>query len=76
MKNVEFFIYKDLNVCYNICMKRKIRLTDKTTGKIIEGEIEVRNLDHFQAQLRNKAKVFKSKKGKGSYTRKAKHKTF
>lgn len=57
-------------------MKRKIKLTDKTTGKVTEGTITIRNFDHFQAQLSNKAKVFKPKKGKGSFKRNKRIETF
>ena len=52
-------------------MKRKIKVVDKVSGKVIEGETEIRNLDHFDIQLRNRAQVFKNKK---AYTRKKKHK--
>lgn len=37
-------------------------------------DLHVRNEMHFQTQLSTHAQVFKSKKGKGSYTRKQKHK--
>lgn len=52
-------------------MKRKIKVTDKTTGKVTEGEVEIRNLDHFNVQLHTKPAVFKDKT---KYTRKQKHK--
>ena len=32
------------------------------SGKVIEKEVEVRNLDHFNIQLHNRAHVFKNKK--------------
>lgn len=53
-------------------MKQKIRVT--FNGKTIEGEKTIRNLDHFEIQLKTRAHTFKTKKGKGSYTRKSKHK--
>ena len=55
-------------------MKQKIKVIDKVSGKTIEEETEIRNLDHFNIQLRNRAHIFRAKKGKGSYTRKRKHK--
>ena len=64
-------VYKAIFSCYNIVMKQKIRIIDKTTGKIFENEIEVRNLDHFETQLKTKANIFCNRK---LYTRKVKHK--
>ena len=52
-------------------MKQKIKVVDNVSGKVIEKEVEVRNLDHFNIQLRNRAHIFKNKK---KYTRKKKHK--
>ena len=52
-------------------MKQKIRIIDKTTGKIFENEIKVRNLDHFETQLKTKANIFHERK---LYNRKVKHK--
>ena len=52
-------------------MKQKIRIIDKTTGKIFENEINVRNLDHFVVQLKTRANIFRNRK---LYTRKVKHK--
>ena len=52
-------------------MKQKIRIIDKTTGKIFENEINVRNLDHFAGQLKTRANIFRNRK---LYTRKVKHK--
>ena len=52
-------------------MKRKIKVIDKKTGKVLEGEVSVRAYDHFQGQLRNPASVQRNKK---KYTRKVKHK--
>ena len=64
-------VYKAIFSCYNIVMKQKIRIIDKITGKILENEIEVRNLDHFETQLKTKANIFRNRK---LYTRKVKHK--
>lgn len=52
-------------------MKRKIKVVDNITGKTTEGEVEIRNLDHFNVQLNTKAVVYKDKT---KYTRKQKHK--
>ena len=52
-------------------MKKKIKIIDKITGKNLEKEIEVRNLDHFETQLRTRANIFRNRK---LYTRKVKHK--
>ena len=64
-------VYKAIFSCYNIVMKQKIRIIDKTTGKIFENEIELRNLDHFETQLRTRANTSRNRK---LYTRKVKHK--
>lgn len=64
-------VYKAIFSCYNIIMKQKIRIIDKITGKILENEIEVRNLDHFETQLKTRANIFRNRK---LYTRKVKHK--
>ena len=64
-------VYKAIFSCYNIVMKQKIRIIDKTTGKIFENEIKVRNLDHFATQLKTRANIFRNRK---LYTRKVKHK--
>lgn len=64
-------VYKAIFSCYNISMKQKIRIIDKITGKILENEIEVRNLDHFETQLKTRANIFRNRK---LYTRKVKHK--
>ena len=64
-------VYKAIFSCYNIIMKQKIRIIDKTTGKIFENEIKVRNLDHFETQLKTKANIFCNRK---LYNRKVKHK--
>lgn len=52
-------------------MKQKIKITDKTTGKSLEGETEIRNQDHFTTQLRTRANIFRDRK---LYNRKVKHK--
>ena len=52
-------------------MKKKIRIIDKITGKNLEKEIEVRNLEHFETQLRTRANIFRNRK---LYNRKVKHK--
>ena len=64
-------VYKAIFSCYNIIMKQKIRIIDKITGKILENEIKVRNLDHFETQLKTRANIFRNRK---LYTRKVKHK--
>ena len=64
-------VYKVLFSCYNISMKKKIRIIDKITGKNLEKEIEVRNRDHFITQLTIRAHVFRNRK---LYNRKVKHK--
>lgn len=64
-------VYKAIFSCYNIVMKQKIRIIDKITGKILENEIKVRNLDHFETQLKTRANIFRNRK---LYTRKVKHK--
>lgn len=50
-------------------MKRKVKITDNITGKVIEKEVVIRNLDHFLIQKNTRAQIFTSKKGKGSYKR-------
>lgn len=52
-------------------MKQKIKITDKTTGKVLETEVEIRNRDHFVVQLKTKANIFRNRK---LYNRKVKHK--
>ena len=64
-------VYKALFSCYNIVMKKKIKIIDKITGKNLEKEIEVRNRDHFITQLTTRAHVFRNRK---LYNRKVKHK--
>ena len=50
-------------------MKRKIKIT--LDNKTIEGEVEIRNLDHFNVQRTTRANIFKDRT---KYTRKKKHK--
>ena len=52
-------------------MKQKIRIIDKITGKILENEIELRNLDHFETQLKTRANIFRNRK---LYNRNVKYK--
>ena len=50
-------------------MKRKIKVT--LDNKTIEGEVEIRNLDHFNVQRTTRAQIFRDKT---KYNRKRKHK--
>ena len=50
-------------------MKRKIKVT--LDNKTIEGEVEMRNLDHFNVQRTTRAQVFRDRT---KYSRKVKHK--
>lgn len=53
-------------------MAQKVIIRDRISGKTTSFEMkEKRNLEHFQAQLRNKHIVFKDRT---KYTRKVKHK--
>ena len=52
-------------------MKQKIKSIDKTSGKVLEKEFEIRNQDHFNVQLKTRAHVFRNRK---LYNRKVKHK--
>ena len=52
-------------------MKRKIKIIDKVSGKTIEKETEIRNLDHFEIQKKTRAHIFRDRT---KYTRKRKHK--
>ena len=64
-------VYKALFSCYNIIMKQKIRIIDKITGKTFEKEVNIRNRDHFEAQRKYRANVFRNRK---LYNRKVKYK--
>jgi len=55
-------------------MKRRIRFQDNIHKKETITEIEIPAKDHLAAQQKFRANVFKAKKGKGSFTRKLKHK--
>lgn len=52
-------------------MKQKIVIHDNINDKVIIREIKLRNLEHFEAQKRMRANVFKDRT---KYTRKVKHK--
>jgi len=54
-------------------MKRVYNFKD-FDGKTETKEVEVRDLNHLDAQITFKAHVFRPKKGKGSFTRKIKYK--
>jgi len=51
-------------------MKKKIKIT--LDNKTVEGEVEMRNLDHFNVQRTTRANIFRDKT---KYTRKKKHKS-
>lgn len=51
-------------------MKQKIKVIDKVSGKTLEKEFEIRNQDHFNVQLKNRAHIFRNRK---KYNRKVKH---
>jgi hypothetical protein len=51
-------------------MKQKIKIIDKVTGKTLEKEVEIRNQDHFNVQLKTRAHIFRNRK---KYNRKIKH---
>lgn len=52
-------------------MKQKIVIHDNLckTPKTIVKEVEVRDIEHFEAQLKYRSHTFKPKKGKGSFKR-------
>lgn len=52
-------------------MKQKVKVIDKVSGKTIEGQTELRRLDHFEIQRKNRMNIFRDKT---KYTRKRKHK--
>lgn len=52
-------------------MKRKVKLVDKISNKVIEQEVTIRNTMHFEVQKNTRAQIFKDKT---KYTRKVKHK--
>ena len=45
-------------------MKQKIKLTDNISGKVLEVEKTIRNLDHFEVQRRTRAQVFQDRRFK------------
>ena len=49
-------------------MKMKIKVKG-LDGKILEGEVKVRDLDHLEACKKYKSSIMIPKKGKGSYKR-------
>ena len=51
-------------------MKRKIKVIDNVSGKVLEEETEIRNLDHFEVQRKTRAHIFRDRT---KYTRKRKH---
>ena len=51
-------------------MKRKIRIVDNISNKVVEKEVEIPNKEHLDAQIRYPMRVFQDKT---KYTRKAKH---
>lgn len=55
-------------------MKRRIRVVDKSSGRSEEREFQIRDLSHFDSQLKFPHKIERPKKGKGSYVRKLKYK--
>lgn len=52
-------------------MKIKVKLVDKINNKVMESEINIRNILHFEVQKNTRAQTFKDKT---KYTRKVKHK--
>lgn len=53
-------------------MKIKTTVTDAKTGKKTTSEKTLRNVDHFEVQLKTRAHAFRDKT---KYTRKEKHKS-
>lgn len=54
-------------------MKQRITITGPD-GKKTTGEFTLRDPEHLRLTLKFKSSITKTKKGKGSYTRKEKHK--
>lgn len=52
-------------------MNQKIVIHDNINNETIIREVKIRNLEHFEAQKRLRANIFKDKT---KYTRKQKHK--
>ena len=51
-------------------MKRKIRIVDNISKKVVENEVNIPNKMHLDAQIRYRANIYKDKT---KYTRKTKH---
>lgn len=51
-------------------MKKKIRIVDNISGKVIESEVKMRDLEHLAAQIKYPMRVYRDKT---KYTRKQKH---
>mgnify|MGYP003302881207 CR=1 FL=1 len=51
-------------------MKRKIRIVDNISKKVVEKEVNIPNKMHLDAQIRYRANIHKDKT---KYTRKIKH---
>ena len=51
-------------------MKRKIRIVDNISKKVVEKEVMIPDKTHLDAQIRYPARVFRDKT---KYTRKKKH---
>jgi hypothetical protein len=51
-------------------MKRKIRIVDNISKKVVEKEVEIPNKEHLDAQIRYPMRIYKDKT---KYTRKIKH---
>ena len=45
-------------------MKQRIILNDNVSGKTLEAETTIRNLDHFEVQRRTRANVFEDRRFK------------
>lgn len=55
----------------DIIMKRKIRVVDNVSNKVVEKEIVIPNKEHLAAQIKYPAQVHRDKT---KYSRKTKHK--
>ena len=51
-------------------MKRKFRIVDNISEKVVEKEVEIPNKAHLDAQIRYPMRIYKDKT---KYTRKTKH---
>jgi len=52
-------------------MKRKIKVVDNISNKVLEKEVEIPNSLHFEIQKKTKMGIFRDRT---KYTRKRKHK--